>query len=128
MARYSSPGHPLSSGWWDELKRFLRRRPQPRAEAGEGFGALFVRKREVRQSEISSCYLSSMKHVPHVVDRLKSARPVIVNLEELGDDETRTRALDFISGAAFALDGSYEKIGEYVFLFVPGSVVIVDVD
>lgn len=88
-------------------------------------GALFVRKREVHTGEIGTCYLRSLKHAPHIADRLKGSLPVIVNVEEMPEEE-RAQALDFISGVAYAVDGSYDKIGENVFLFVPGNVVILD--
>lgn len=126
MSRYSTPDHPLSSGWWDELRRTLRLRPAPSEEPGpEGLAALFVRKRHVRPREITTCYLTTPEYVPHVADRLKNARPVIINIEEM-EPEQRWRALDFLSGIVYALDGSYEKVGEYVFLLVPGSVSIAD--
>ncbi len=125
MARYTSPGHPLSASWWGDLCRVLTKRPAPPSEEREGLSALFVRKREVRQQEISTRYIRSPQHISHIADLLIACRPVIVNLEELKEDE-RQRALDFISGVVYALDGSYEPVGEQVFLFVPGNVEIVE--
>ncbi|NLB95649.1 MAG: cell division protein SepF [Armatimonadetes bacterium] len=90
-------------------------------------GVLFVRKREVYTREITTCYLRSLKHTPHIADRLKSALPVIVNVAEMPEEE-RTQALDFISGVAYAIDGSYDQVGDNTFLFVPGSVILLDDD
>jgi len=107
------------------LRRLLRLRPDARRRETQGLGALFVRKHEVHPREIGTCYLRSMEHINHIADRLKGSRPVIVNLEEMAPEE-RPRALDFISGVTYAIDGSYETVGEDVFLFVPGNVVIVE--
>lgn len=109
-----------------ELKRFLHRRPAPPAAAErEGLKTLFVHKREVRPQEIMTCTLRKMEHVPHIANRLKDSRPIIVSLEEL-DPPDRRRALDFISGVAYSLDSSYEEVGECVFLFIPGDVAVAE--
>lgn len=88
-------------------------------------GVIFVRKREVSTREITTCYLRSLKHTPHIADRLKSALPVIVNVAEMPEEE-RVQALDFISGVTYAVDGSYDQVGDNTFLFVPGNVILVD--
>ncbi len=50
--------------------------------------------------------------------RLRQGFVVIVNLEKASDEAAR-RTIDFLSGVAFGIRGSYEKIGEKVFLFAP---------
>jgi cell division inhibitor SepF len=50
--------------------------------------------------------------------RLRQGFIVIVNLEK-ANDETARRTVDFLSGVAFGIRGSYEKIGDKVFLFAP---------
>jgi len=50
--------------------------------------------------------------------RLRQGYVVIVNLEKASDEVAR-RTIDFLSGVAFGIRGSYEKIGEKVFLFAP---------
>lgn len=50
--------------------------------------------------------------------RLRQGFVVIVNLEKANDEAAR-RVIDFLSGVAFGIRGSYEKIGEKVFLFAP---------
>ncbi|MBI3944862.1 MAG: cell division protein SepF [Armatimonadetes bacterium] len=126
MSHDFTQGHPLPSAWWGELKRILRLRPEPPPEEShEGLSALFVRKREVRPAEIRTCTVRSADHVTHAANRLRSRQPVIINLEEM-PAEDRGRALDFLSGVAYGLDGSYESVAAWVFLLVPGSVEIVD--
>lgn len=50
--------------------------------------------------------------------RLRQGFVVIINLEKASDEAAR-RTIDFLSGVAFGIRGSYEKIGEKVFLFAP---------
>jgi len=50
---------------------------------------------------------------------------VIVNVAEMPEEE-RVQALDFISGVTYAVDGSYDQVGDNTFLFVPGNVILVD--
>ncbi len=65
----------------------------------------------------------SFDEAQEIIDDLKDGRPVIINFEET-DRELARRIIDFISGGAYALDGSTEKISNYVFLFVPKGVEI----
>ncbi|MDI6861109.1 MAG: cell division protein SepF [Caldisericia bacterium] len=65
----------------------------------------------------------SFDEAQEIIDDLKDGRPVIINFEDT-DRELARRIIDFISGGAYALDGSTEKISNYVFLFVPKGVEI----
>ncbi|MCH2228086.1 MAG: cell division protein SepF [Candidatus Caenarcaniphilales bacterium] len=53
-----------------------------------------------------------------IVKNLKQRNTVIVNLQYL-DNEASQRVIDFVSGAAVAMDGSYERVGSGVFIFAP---------
>ncbi|PKM81659.1 MAG: cell division protein SepF [Firmicutes bacterium HGW-Firmicutes-14] len=55
-----------------------------------------------------------------IADNLKNRRPVIVNLEE-ADKDLAKRVVDFISGTTYALNGSTQKVGSGIFLFVPNN-------
>jgi len=48
---------------------------------------------------------------------------VILNLEKATDEVAR-RVVDFVCGVTYALDGSYEKVGEKVFLFAPSNTIV----
>jgi len=63
----------------------------------------------------------AFEQVQVIADHLKSRRPVIVNLEET-EKETAKRILDFVSGTAYALNGSMQKVSHSIFLFVPSNV------
>lgn len=58
-----------------------------------------------------------------IIDNLKDGKPVVINFEDT-DRELARRIIDFLSGGAYALDGTTEKISNYVFLFVPKGVEI----
>jgi cell division inhibitor SepF len=61
------------------------------------------------------------EQVQVISDHLKSRRPVIINLEDT-EKCTAKRILDFVSGAAYALNGSMQKVSQSIFLFVPSNV------
>lgn len=54
---------------------------------------------------------------------IKQRKPVVVNMEKL-DKAAAQRALDYLTGATFALDGTVEKIAENIFIFSPEHVSI----
>ena len=59
--------------------------------------------------------------VQGIAEHLKNRRPVIVNLEQV-DGELARRVVDLVSGATYALNGSMQKVGSGIFLFVPSNV------
>ncbi|MDP4133835.1 MAG: cell division protein SepF [Bacillota bacterium] len=63
----------------------------------------------------------SFDDVKEVADNLKTKKPVIVNLEKLEKDQAR-RMVDFVSGAAYSLDGEIQKISNMIFLVTPYNV------
>ena len=56
-----------------------------------------------------------------IVKHLKDRKTVILKLEMI-DRENALRIVDFLCGAAHALNGSQQKIGETVFVFTPMNV------
>lgn len=61
-------------------------------------------------------------------DGLKAGQQQIVNLEA-AEGQMAERVLDFLSGVAYAMDGSVERITEKVYLFTPANVEVeVDTD
>lgn len=65
--------------------------------------------------------LNNYDEVRRVIDEIKAGKIVVVNFES-ADKSEAVRALDFVSGAIYALEGSLEKVGDYVFLAVPRGV------
>ncbi|RLD14713.1 MAG: cell division protein SepF [Caldiserica bacterium] len=63
----------------------------------------------------------SFDEAQRVIDDLKSGRPVVINFEET-DRELARRFIDFVTGGVYAMDGTTEKIANYVVLFAPPGV------
>lgn len=83
-------------------------------------GALFGLPTQ-KQMRVIVMEPTKIDDVQGIVDNLKNRRSVIVNLEN-ADKELARRVVDFISGATYALNGTIEKIGTDIFIFVPSNV------
>jgi len=59
-------------------------------------------------------------------DGLKGGEQQIVNLEK-ATPQMAERIIDFMNGVCYALDGTVERVGERVYMFVPANVAV-DVD
>lgn len=73
-----------------------------------------------RQVKVVVVEPRSFEEVKEITDNLKNRRAVIVNLEQ-ADAELARRVVDFVMGATYALNGSQQKVGNGVFLFVPAN-------
>ena len=76
-----------------------------------------------RGHQIYKIAIKSLDDARRAADMLKERRPVILNLEQTEEDVAR-RAIDWFSGATYALDGFQERVGEKVFLFTPSNTLI----
>jgi len=74
-----------------------------------------------RQLKVVVAEPKEFDEVQAIADHLKTRRPVIVNLER-ADAELAKRVVDFVSGATYALNGSMQKVGNGIFLFVPDNI------
>ena len=74
-----------------------------------------------RQSHVVVVEPRCYDEVQGVADHLKNRRSVIVNLES-ADVELAKRVVDFMSGTTYALNGSMQKVGNGIFIFVPSNV------
>lgn len=52
---------------------------------------------------------------------IKQRKPVVVNMQKL-EKASAQRALDYLTGATFALDGNVEKIADNIFIFSPAHI------
>lgn len=86
------------------------------------------RKRESGTNVVSLPSSGSMKMIvyhpmnyedtQHIIDNLKSRKPVVVNMEHLVP-ESALRILDFMSGAIYALNGTMYKVSQGIFIVAP---------
>ena len=57
----------------------------------------------------------------NIATQLKAKKAAVVDLHKL-DREYKQRAIDFLTGVLFALDGSIQKIGHNIILCTPKSI------
>lgn len=63
----------------------------------------------------------SFEEMPKVIETLRQRRSVVLNLNIMEPSEAQ-RAVDFVAGGTYAMDGHQERIGESIFLFTPNCV------
>lgn len=70
----------------------------------------------------------SFDDAAQIVQHLKDRKTIVLNLHLL-DKEQSQRTIDFVCGAAHALNGKPQKVGDLVFVFTPSNVTLsVDVN
>ena len=67
----------------------------------------------------ATCY----EDVEEIGCYLKNKKSVIINLENVSKDDAR-RILDFLSGAAFMIEGTIQKVSNLIYLMTPRNVEI----
>jgi cell division inhibitor SepF len=63
----------------------------------------------------------AFEEMPQVIDALRQRKSVILNMTLIRQEEAQ-RAVDFVAGGTYAIDGHYERIGDNIFLFTPQCV------
>jgi cell division inhibitor SepF len=63
----------------------------------------------------------SFEEMPQVIQALRERKSVVLNLNIM-DPEEAQRAVDFVAGGTYAMDGHQERVGESIFLFTPSCV------
>ena len=120
----------------DEMpeQEFVQETPRSRAQAAAVAPVRQAKKREPRLSgggeTIPMPNIAAMKMIvyhpvsyedaQHIIDNLKSQKPVIINMEEL-EVNCAQRILDFLSGAVYAMNGSICKVSRGIFVVTPNT-------
>ena len=63
----------------------------------------------------------SFEEMPQAIQALRERKSVVLNLTMM-DPEQAQRAVDFVAGGTYVLDGHQERIGDIIFLFAPSCV------
>ena len=73
----------------------------------------------------SECLMEprSFDEMPRAIQALRERKTVILNLTMMEPDQAQ-RAVDFVAGGTFAIDGQQERVGESIFLFAPSCVTV----
>ena len=72
-------------------------------------------------TEVNLIEPRSFDEMPQAIQALRERKTIILNLTMMDPDQAQ-RAVDFIAGGTFAIDGHQERIGESIFLFAPSCV------
>ena len=72
-------------------------------------------------SEVNLMEPRSFDEMPQAIQALRERKTVILNLTMMDPDQAQ-RAVDFVAGGTFAIDGHQERVGESIFLFAPSCV------
>ena len=72
-------------------------------------------------SEVVVIEPRSFEEMPQVILALRERKSVVLNLNIMNPEEAQ-RAVDFVAGGTYAMDGHQERVGESIFLFTPSSV------
>ena len=74
-------------------------------------------------AEVSLMEPRSFDEMPGAIQALRERKTVILNLTMMEPDQAQ-RAVDFVAGGTFAIDGHQERVGESIFLFAPSCVTV----
>ena len=71
--------------------------------------------------EVTVIEPQSFEEMPQVITALRDRKSVVLNLNMMNPEEAQ-RAVDFVAGGTYAMDGHQERVGESIFLFTPSCV------
>lgn len=63
----------------------------------------------------------AFEEMPQVIQALRERKSVVLNLTMM-DPIQAQRAVDFVAGATYTIDGHQERVGDSIFLFTPNCV------
>ena len=72
-------------------------------------------------SEVLVMEPRTFEEMPQAIQALRERKSVVLNLTIMDPDQAQ-RAVDFVAGGTYAMDGHQERIGESIFLFTPTCV------
>jgi len=79
----------------------------------------------ISTSSVEVCLMEprNFDEMPRAIQALRQRKTVILNLTMMEPDQAQ-RAVDFVAGGTFAIDGHQERVGESIFLFAPSCVTV----
>ncbi len=104
-----------------ELAPFSKSNPFDLRAGNEGSNVIGMPGISSNASEVNLMEPRSFDEMPKAIQALRERKTVILNLTMMEPDQAQ-RAVDFVAGGTFAIDGHQERIGESIFLFAPSCV------
>lgn len=97
---------------------------KPKKQPLSAYDRIAIEKRAGGVDKTADYAFSAPKNVDDLailISEFKSGKAVLISLEK-ADAVNAERMLDFLGGAAFALDGRVESLGGYKYILVPRGV------
>ena len=91
--------------------------------APTGFSGHVVSASHAGKQEVTLFRPVNFNDASKAADDLRARKVVVVNLENV-DKAMARRVVDFLTGTAYALDGSVKKIAQAAYLFCPSNHVV----
>jgi FtsZ-interacting cell division protein YlmF len=124
------------SNWWNSFKDAFYRfcddeyQPPERRNTSDDLNEIMGERNSMRispqekPSHIAVVIPESTDEEWRPADYIKTDRPVIVNFKKL-DDEEKDQVRNFLIGVIYALDGTFTKLSDDLYLFAPRDVGII---
>ncbi len=77
----------------------------------------------VSSSQMVITQPSSFNEIEEIGEYLKQRKSVIINLENVTKEDAR-RLIDFLSGATFMMDGTFQPVSNLIYLITPRNIEI----
>ncbi|MCC0177875.1 cell division protein SepF [Waterburya agarophytonicola K14] len=117
----SYPTHPQASNNQPELTKIAAPNNQTNRKEMKMNNVIGMPGLTNGNSEVVVIEPHSFEEMPQVIIALRERKSVVLNLNVMNPEEAQ-RAVDFIAGGTYAMDGHQERVGESIFLFTPSSV------
>jgi len=102
-------------------RRRTRERAMLTSEVGAGMSNVIGMPGVNGMSEVMVMEPRTFEEMPQAIRALRERKSVVLNLTIMDPDQAQ-RAVDFVAGGTYAIDGHQERIGESIFLFTPNCV------
>ncbi len=112
---------PRDTGGDPEREPAPRRRAPARRSTSQSASSGSGRRSQQSVAGVGIVPPRTFNDAQSIADQFKRGLPVIVNLQETGNDLAK-RIIDFASGLTYGLDGGVSQIADRVFLLTPPEV------
>jgi len=103
-------------------RRRVRERTMFSAESASSMGNVIGMPGAINgMAEVVVMEPRTFEEMPQAILALRERKSVVLNLSIMDPDQAQ-RAVDFVAGGTYAIDGHQERIGESIFLFTPNCV------
>lgn len=107
----------------DEFESAMRPAPAPRANESERRSNKVVNIHTTTQLQVVLVKPERFENASEIADHLRDKRTVVLNLEQT-DKNIARRLIDFLSGVAYANEGTIKKVALSTYIITPYNVEI----